>query len=252
VPRRRSDGRGGWRLALGVAVVLLVLVTAGAIWQWRQYRAEARARQQEAGQKALLALERARALAEEGWQKQDLAKLKEARAEADHAVEMAAGADEDVRREAAELQQEAAGRLARAEKNRAFLAALLALRQEATNVARVDQKAYKAYVAAAMVDEKAYAAAFQRWGFAEDEAHLNLGNALLEQKRRAEAEKAFRRAIEFRPDFAEAHYGLGRALREQKKLEMAVRAFRRAVELRPDFAEARKALAEALGKRGGA
>jgi tetratricopeptide (TPR) repeat protein len=147
-----------------VAVVLLVLVATCAIWMWQRQRTLALARQREAAQKARDALGRGRALLEEGWQKQDPGKLKEARAEADRAVDVAAGADEEVRREAAAFQQEAEQRLARAEKNRALLAALLDVAApRETRAYTTDEAGRRAPLDEPSVDEQ-YAAAFRRWG----------------------------------------------------------------------------------------
>jgi tetratricopeptide (TPR) repeat protein len=59
-------------------------------------------------------------------------------------------------------------------------------------------------------------------------AHNNLGNALGEQGKLAEAIAEFREGIRIKPDDAAAHYNLGRALREQGKLAEAIAEFRTA------------------------
>ena len=76
--------------------------------------------------------------------------------------------------------------------------------------------------------------------------HINLGSALDNKRKFAEAEAAFRKAIELKPDYAAAYNNLGNALREQKKLAEAEAAFRKAIELKPDYAEAHNNLGNAL------
>ncbi|MDO8774117.1 MAG: tetratricopeptide repeat-containing glycosyltransferase family protein [Burkholderiaceae bacterium] len=70
------------------------------------------------------------------------------------------------------------------------------------------------------------------------EAHNNLGILLNESKRLAAAEAAYRRALEIKPDYAEAHNNLGNLLNESKRLAEAEAAYRRALEIKPDYAEA--------------
>ena len=72
------------------------------------------------------------------------------------------------------------------------------------------------------------------------------GNALLAQQRYGEAEAAYRKAIDLRPNHAEAHNNLGNALRAQGKLREAESACRKAIDLRPDFAGACYNLGNAL------
>jgi tetratricopeptide (TPR) repeat protein len=67
-------------------------------------------------------------------------------------------------------------------------------------------------------------------------AHYCLGNTLARQKNHAVAEKAFRKVIGLRPDWAAAHYNLGNALTGQGKPGAAEAAYRQAIALRPDFA----------------
>jgi serine/threonine-protein kinase len=69
-------------------------------------------------------------------------------------------------------------------------------------------------------------------------AYINLGNALKDQGKFAEAEAKYRRAIELRPDFAAAYANLGIALDDQGKPVEAEAAYRRAIELKPDYAVA--------------
>jgi tetratricopeptide (TPR) repeat protein len=81
--------------------------------------------------------------------------------------------------------------------------------------------------------EKAYRKAIElRLDF--PEAHTNLGHALLDLNKPAEAEQAYRKAIALQPDLALARHGLGNALADQKKLAEAEKAYRKAIDLRPD------------------
>src|SRR5262249_15259637 len=77
--------------AAGLFAALLVLgvVGVGVAWRWQRQRSEARSRQREAGQKTLLMVEQGDALLDEGWREHDLGKLKEAKAGADRAADVA-------------------------------------------------------------------------------------------------------------------------------------------------------------------
>jgi predicted O-linked N-acetylglucosamine transferase (SPINDLY family) len=61
-----------------------------------------------------------------------------------------------------------------------------------------------------------------------------------------EAASAFRRALEFKPEYIEAHNNLGAVLKEQGQLDDAVAAYRQALRLSPDYAEAFNNLGAAL------
>jgi serine/threonine-protein kinase len=186
-------------VALAAAALLLVLVGGTGAWQVRQQRADAQARQRQIdrdaqarqrkiNEKALLALERGRALLEEGWQKQGGSKLKEAEAEAKRAVDVASGgAAQEVRRAADDFQQEVADRKAREKKNRALRDALLDVSAPRCSTTRLagssctlqdallhasaprELRSYQRQdtgemvLAEPSVDEQ-YDAAFQRWG----------------------------------------------------------------------------------------
>src|SRR5262249_20593684 len=52
-------------------------------------------------------------------------------------------------------------------------------------------------------------------------------------KREEEAEAAYRKAIDLKPDLAEAHYNLGNTLRQQFKFDEAAASFKRAAALLP-------------------
>jgi tetratricopeptide (TPR) repeat protein len=144
-------------VALAVATLLLVVIGGAVGWRWQRQRAEA-------GSRALLAVEQGRVRLEEGWRDHDLAKLKEVKAEADRAVYIASRADERVRRQAADFQDEAKQRLARAEKNYALMAALANVASpRETGAYDADGSGRMLAAAEPSVDQQ-YARAFQRWG----------------------------------------------------------------------------------------
>jgi tetratricopeptide (TPR) repeat protein len=74
----------------------------------------------------------------------------------------------------------------------------------------------------------------------------NLGVAIQQQARFAEATTHYRRAIQIRPDYVPAYNNLGVALRAQGKLADAQLAYRQAIERRPNYLEAHHNLATAL------
>jgi len=78
------------------------------------------------------------------------------------------------------------------------------------------------------------------------EAYHNLGDALLEQGKPADAEAAYRQAIHIKSDCAQAHYNLGIALENQGKPTEAVTAYREAIHLHDDYPEAHSNLGVAL------
>jgi protein O-GlcNAc transferase len=66
----------------------------------------------------------------------------------------------------------------------------------------------------------------------------NLGLALTSADQLPEAVAALQRAIELRPDYADAYANLGNALTQQRKFEPSVEAYQKAIALRPDFGQA--------------
>jgi serine/threonine-protein kinase len=145
------------RRTVALAALLLVVLGGAVGWRWQRQRAEA-------GTRALLAVERGRPRLKEGWQEHDLAKLKEVKAEADRAVDIASGADEAVRRQVADFQEEAKQRLARAEKNQALMAALANVASpRETRAYEADESGRMTAVAELSADQQ-YARAFRRWG----------------------------------------------------------------------------------------
>ncbi len=69
-------------------------------------------------------------------------------------------------------------------------------------------------------------------------AHNNLGSALLDLKRPADALASYDKAIALKPDLAEAHYNRGNALKNLKHSADALANYDRAIALKPDYAEA--------------
>jgi cytochrome c-type biogenesis protein CcmH/NrfG len=82
-------------------------------------------------------------------------------------------------------------------------------------------------------------------------AHLSLGLVLLRQQRSSDAEASLRAAIKAEPALAAAHYQLGVALRDQGRFAEAGEAFAAALRLQPSLQDARRALEDVRG-RGGA
>ncbi len=70
------------------------------------------------------------------------------------------------------------------------------------------------------------------------DAQNNLGVLLQNSKRLAEAEVAYRRALAIKPDYADVHCNLGVLLKNSKRLPEAEAAYRRALAIKPDYAEA--------------
>jgi Flp pilus assembly protein TadD len=167
---RKRSRHLAWGLA--VAVLLFVTTAGGAWWLWTEQRQAALARQKEAADKARPALERARALLDEGWRANDPERLKDARAEAERAAEIARGGGADeVLREAEALRQEVEARLAHVERNRALLSDLLdiAIPRETGAYQSVGADAVAALAQPSAEEE--YAAAFRRWGVDLDRAN---------------------------------------------------------------------------------
>jgi hypothetical protein len=132
----------------------------------QQQRAAARARQREAGQQALLALERGRHVLEEGWLANDLAKLEQASAEAERAVDIAGRGEAEpaVRQQADAFRQEVQERLVRARKNAALMAALADISAPRETRRYAPGESGRVMAVAEPSVEEQYAAAFRRWG----------------------------------------------------------------------------------------
>ena len=82
------------------------------------------------------------------------------------------------------------------------------------------------------------------------DAHLNLGNALIEAGRDEDGLAASRIAVEQRPESADAHSNLGLALMNLEQLEASGEALRHALELDPKHTSALQNSAELLRKQG--
>ena len=82
------------------------------------------------------------------------------------------------------------------------------------------------------------------------DAHLNLGNALIEAGRNEDGVAASRTAVEQRPESADAHSNLGLALMNLERFEEAGAVLRRARELDPNHQSSLQNSAELLRKQG--
>ncbi len=81
-------------------------------------------------------------------------------------------------------------------------------------------------------------------------AHNNLGNALENQGKLAEAGQHYRQALHYKPDYVLAHYNLGNMLARQGKLAEASERYRQALHFKPDYAPAHNNLGSALTQQG--
>jgi Flp pilus assembly protein TadD len=81
---------------------------------------------------------------------------------------------------------------------------------------------------------------------------VKLGNALLRSSDAPEAAKAYRTALDQRPELAAAHNGLGAALLAQADLDAAERELKQAAELDPHDAHPLLNLARLYKRRGAA
>lgn len=77
-------------------------------------------------------------------------------------------------------------------------------------------------------------------------AYGNLGSVLSNQGRLEEAEMAFRKALEFRPNMADVHYNLGILLQGSQRLDEAIISYQKAIHFRPTLALAYVNLGAAL------
>ena len=66
------------------------------------------------------------------------------------------------------------------------------------------------------------------------EEYHTLGNTLLQQGKREQAQYCYCRTLDLNPDHPEAHHNLGELLSTQKQWEDAMAHYRRAIELNPD------------------
>jgi len=84
------------------------------------------------------------------------------------------------------------------------------------------------------------------------ELHYNLGNALMDLGRTAEAEASYRRTLALKPDFAAAHNNLGNVLQDRGEHAQAEACYRRVLALAPEpqYAGAYSNLGHALLMQG--
>jgi tetratricopeptide (TPR) repeat protein len=82
------------------------------------------------------------------------------------------------------------------------------------------------------------------------EAHVNLGNILLQKGRMDEAIAHYQHALQIDPDCAPAHVNLGGILLQRGKVDEAIVHFKKALQIKPGFAEAHHSLGNALGQKG--
>ena len=75
------------------------------------------------------------------------------------------------------------------------------------------------------------------------EAHNNLGNALVKARKLHEAIGHYEQALRINPDLAEAHYKLGVTLEQDGRFQDALEHYERAVQIKPDYANAQNAIA---------
>jgi superkiller protein 3 len=69
------------------------------------------------------------------------------------------------------------------------------------------------------------------------ELHVNLGIIHAEKGDLAEADKHFREAIRFDPNYADAYYNRGNILQDLNRLDEAVKYFTKAISLAPEYAD---------------
>ena len=67
--------------------------------------------------------------------------------------------------------------------------------------------------------------------------YYNLGNVLQNQGKQDQAIEAYKKAIRIKPDFAWAQNNIGVVLQDQGRLNQAVKAYKKAIEIQPDFAD---------------
>ncbi|XP_030745752.1 protein O-mannosyl-transferase TMTC2-like [Sitophilus oryzae] len=67
-------------------------------------------------------------------------------------------------------------------------------------------------------------------------AYGNLGSILSTKGRTLEAEEAFRKALDFRPNMADVHYNLGILLQGRNELDEAIQSYQKAIHFRPSLA----------------
>src|SRR5205823_5747475 len=82
------------------------------------------------------------------------------------------------------------------------------------------------------------------------DAHTNWGGALAQQGKLAEAAEHYQQALRIKPDHAAAHNNWGAALTRQGNLAEAIEHYRQAVNIKTDYADAHYNLGGALAQQG--
>jgi len=82
------------------------------------------------------------------------------------------------------------------------------------------------------------------------DAQTNWGGALAQQGKLAEAAEHYQQALRIQPDHAAAHNNWGAALTRQGNLAEAIEHYRQAVNIKPDYADAHYNLGGALAQQG--
>lgn len=95
-----------------------------------------------------------------------------------------------------------------------------------------------------------YRSAIKLCGRNDPEVYNNFGSALSDLKLHTEAEAAFRKAIELRPEFDDAYFNLGRELTTSGDAAIGMEMLRKAIEINPRNAPAYLQLGTALHAHG--
>jgi protein O-mannosyl-transferase len=81
-------------------------------------------------------------------------------------------------------------------------------------------------------------------------AHLNLGNALLQKGRVNDAIVQYQQALQIEPDYAQVHYNLGNAFLQKGSMDDAITQYQEALRFDPGYAQADNNLGYALLQKG--
>jgi tetratricopeptide (TPR) repeat protein len=84
------------------------------------------------------------------------------------------------------------------------------------------------------------------------DAHLNLGNALLQKGNVDEAIAHFQKALQINPRYADAHNNFGNALSQKGNMDEAIAHYQQALQIDPNDADAYNNLGNALFRKGNA
>ncbi len=76
--------------------------------------------------------------------------------------------------------------------------------------------------------------------------HFNLGTALRDQGKHAEAGQSYLKALAMKPDYADVHNNLGEIFRDQGNMDDAIKSYQTAISIQPDHRGANYNMAEFL------